>query len=77
LEPQERRIDRSFIQLQNLSAHLLDPAGDAIPMQWPERAEDFEHHQIERSLEDFRFLRLRILSLGHSKEDTLLPLECP
>ena len=70
-------MDRSFIQLQNLIAHLFDPAGDPIPMLRPERVENFQRHQIERSLQDFRFLRLRVFSFGHTKEDTSLPLECP
>jgi hypothetical protein len=46
-------------------------------MQRPERVENFQYHQIERSLEDFRFLRLCILSFGQDKEDTLLQVECP
>ena len=43
----------------------------------PGRVENFQDHQIERSLEDFRFLRFRASSFGHAKEDTLLPMECP
>jgi hypothetical protein len=63
--------------LQNLLAHLFDPAGDSIPMLRPERVENFQDHQIQRSLEDFRFLRLCVLFFGHAREDTLLPLACP
>jgi hypothetical protein len=54
---------------------LLDPAGDAIPVLRTERIEDFQYHQIERTLEDFRFLRS--FSFGHTNEDTPLSLECP
>jgi hypothetical protein len=43
----------------------------------PERVENFQDHQVERALEDFRFLGDCILFFGHSKEDTLPPLECP
>jgi len=46
-------------------------------MLWAERVENFQDHQIERSLEGFRFLRLCFLSFGHDKENTPLPLECP
>ena len=58
-------------------AHLLDPAGDAIAVLRPERIKNFQDHQIERSLEDFRFLRFCASSFGHTNEDTLLPMECP
>jgi len=63
--------------LQNLLAHLLDPAGGAIAALRPERIENFQDHQIERSPEDFGFLRFCASSFGDTKEDTLLPLECP
>jgi hypothetical protein len=63
--------------LQDLLADLLDPAGDAIAVLRPERIENFQDHQIKRSLEDFRFLRFCAPSFGHAKEDTLLPMECP
>jgi hypothetical protein len=53
---------------------LLDPSGDAIAMLRPERVENFQDHQVERPLEDFRFLRFCDSSFGHVKEDTLLPL---
>jgi hypothetical protein len=43
--------------LQDLLAQLLDPTGDAILMLRPERVENFQDHQVKRSLEDFRFLR--------------------
>ena len=46
-------------------------------MQRPQCVENFQDHQIERPLEDFRFLRFCILFFGHVKEDTPLPLECP
>jgi hypothetical protein len=60
--------------LQNLLAHLLNPAGDPLTMLRPQCVENFQDHQIERPLEDFRFLRFRASSFGHVNEDTFLPL---
>jgi hypothetical protein len=53
---------------------LLDPSGDAIGMLRPERVENFQDHQVERPLEDFRSLLFGASSFGYVKEDTPLPL---
>jgi hypothetical protein len=49
-EQQKRDVDRSFVQLQNPLAHLLDPAGEPMAMLRPQCVENFQDRQIKRPL---------------------------
>jgi hypothetical protein len=51
LELQERGIERPLIEGELIAADLLDAPRNAIPMQWTERFERFEHHQPEAAIE--------------------------
>jgi hypothetical protein len=52
LQAQQGGIDGSLIELQQVFAHLLDPARNAVAVQRPHRFQRLQHHQIERALQD-------------------------
>jgi hypothetical protein len=54
LEPQQRGIHRTLIQLEYVFAHLLDAARDPEAVQGAKSLQGFQDHKIERALEDFR-----------------------
>ena len=72
---QQRGIDRAFIELQHVLAHLLEAASHTEPVQRPERLQRLQDHEIERPLQDLRSCRLRV-SFGHCIEDDDLTTSC-
>src|SRR4051812_2026548 len=56
LELQERRVQRSIVERQAISARLLDPARDAVPVERPHALDGLEHHQRQRALLDVELL---------------------
>src|SRR5207244_11217557 len=52
LQLEQRRIQRAVVNRQPAAARLLDPAGDAVAVQRPERLEGFQAHQRERPAPD-------------------------
>src|ERR1700721_694420 len=71
LQPQQRRVYRSFVQIEDTVAYLLDPPGNSESVQRPQRVERLQHHQVQRSLQHFRFAFAHLLrSFGHCIEGT-------
>src|SRR6516225_5054113 len=56
LQPQQRGVHRHLIQLKNVAAHLLDAPRNAEAVQRPQRVQRLQNHQVQRSLQHFRFL---------------------
>src|SRR6476661_4071260 len=50
LEPVERRIERSLVDLEQIAGHLLDALGHAPPMLGPQ-AQSLQDQQIESALQ--------------------------
>jgi hypothetical protein len=50
LKPEERRVDRSFVQSEHVFTQLLDTPRNAEAMQWAKSVQCFEDHQIQGSL---------------------------
>ena len=56
LEPQERRVQSSVVQGEEVAARLLDAARDPVPVKWPQGLEGLEHHQGQGALPDVRLV---------------------
>src|SRR5262249_58704762 len=63
LELEQRRIERSLIQLELVAADLLDPPRDPVAVQRPEAIERLEDHQRQRAVEDIGSLARPPLAL--------------
>ena len=61
-QTQKGSVDRSFIQLENILAQLLDAARDAVPMQRAHNIQRLQNHQIESALQHFRFFGADLFS---------------
>src|SRR5256886_9994515 len=46
-QPQQRGVYRALIHPQHLLAKLLDAPRDSVPVQWPERIERLQHHEVQ------------------------------
>src|SRR5215470_5716126 len=55
LQPQQRGVHCALIQLKNVAAHLLDAPRHAETVQRPQRVQRLQNHQVQRSLQHFRF----------------------
>jgi hypothetical protein len=51
LEPHQGCVDRTFVELQDGIAHLLDAAGDTVAVLGTQGVERLQHHQVERALD--------------------------
>ncbi len=60
LEAQQRRIERSLVQLQQVFRDLLDAHSDPEAVHRPHGIERLQHQQIKCSLQDFAFGRRHI-----------------
>ena len=60
-EPEERRVHRTFVELQRVVADLLDAAGYPVPVLRPHHGVRLEHHQVQGALEHIG----PALSYGH------------
>src|SRR5215212_2297555 len=58
-EIQQRRIERSLIQAEELVRDLLQPLRDPVAVLRSERVERFQDHQVQRPLQHVR------LFIGH------------
>src|SRR5258708_10692319 len=64
LQPQQRRVDRSFVQPQNIVADLFDAPGNSITVLRPHGIESLQNHKIEGALQYFRFSFCHQLSIS-------------
>src|SRR6185503_7375952 len=68
LEPQKCRIDRSLIQRQHASRHLLDTASDAETVQRAHGLQGFKDHQVQRAIWNISRIRHQsLLLIGYMK----------
>src|SRR5450631_1801624 len=74
LQAEQRRVNGSLIQLQNVVAQLLDAARNTEAVQPPQGVQGFEHHQVESTLQYFCFLVAHGCSFGYTKEAIITPL---
>src|ERR1700680_5184476 len=52
LQPQQRRVQRPLVQLQQVLGNLLNALRDTIAVQRPKRIKRLQHNQIQGSLQD-------------------------
>src|SRR6266446_8955016 len=69
-EAQQRGVYRALIQPQHLLAKLLDAPRESVPVQWPERIERLQHHEVQRPLQHFGAV------LCHTQRNILAQLLC-
>jgi hypothetical protein len=77
LKSQQRRVDGPLIEFEHFLTDLLDPARNAKPVERSKRLQGFQDHEVERALQDFRFLFTSDRSFGHCTEDSRSPMDCP
>src|ERR1700730_4076618 len=77
LETQERRIQRSLIELEQVEGYLLDALRYAVTMERAHGVERFQHDQVQRALQHFTARRChRPTPLAKRQEPMLVPVDC-
>jgi len=64
--PMQRRIERAFLDPQQIGRHALNMAGDAVAVHALVRCERAQHQQHERALQD--------VVLGRHKSQLAMPI---
>src|SRR5713226_314141 len=76
LQPQQRRIQRALIQLQQVLGNLLDALRDAVAVQRSQGIERLQNDQVQGSLENLASRRgHRAAPLDKQQEASRLPVE--
>src|SRR5258708_24408228 len=76
LQPQQRRVQRALIQLQQVLGNLLDALRDAVAVQRPQRIERLQNDQVQGSLENLASRRGHVAApLDEQQEANRLPVE--
>jgi hypothetical protein len=62
------------VELELIAADLLNPPGNTVPVQWPERAEGFQNHQVERTGQDFVLLLFHMTPVDEQQKFKPIPV---
>lgn len=65
----DREIDRSLTQTEQVAVQLFDVARDAIPVRGAESLEDLLNHEIQRPFYHLGFVLIHCLPCGLASDD--------